>query len=81
MCGREIPVLILDKMKMLDQQIAAARTIGQQSTNFNQGLRIDLSPFRSAGRAAPATAPVCRGSGRHLFRKAHCSPSKQQKSI
>jgi hypothetical protein len=42
-------------MKVLDQQIAAARPIGEQPANFHQRLRIDLAAFGGARRAPPAT--------------------------
>jgi len=44
-------------VQMLDQEIAPARPIGEKRTHFHQGLRIDLTTFWCARRAAPSAAP------------------------
>jgi hypothetical protein len=53
-------------MKVLDQQIAAARPIGEQPAHLHQRLRIDLAAFGGARRAASATRAVACGTGRIL---------------
>jgi hypothetical protein len=57
-CG-QMPVFVLNEMQMLDQKIAAARTIGQQRLNFFQRIGLDLTASgRLAGTAAAATGSV-----------------------
>jgi hypothetical protein len=50
--------MILNQMKVLDEQIAATRPVDQQRLDVGQRLRIDLPALRGARRpaaAAPAT--------------------------
>jgi hypothetical protein len=54
----DVAVLVLDQVQMLDQQVAAARSIGQQSLDVGDGLRIDLTAFRRA--AGPIACPSDR---------------------
>src|SRR5262245_42390083 len=77
MSSREVSVLILNEMKMLDQQIAPAWPIGQERANFHHRLRINLAALRCTRRATPAAA-AGRSSRADLFRNAHLSLSKHQ---
>src|SRR5215472_11086341 len=80
--GREIAVAILNKMQVLDQQIAAALAIAEQRADVRERLRIDLATLRGARRPAPAAsvaaAAVSRNSRRRVC-EAHYS-LKIQKS-
>ena len=46
--------MILDKVQMLNEQIAPARLVDEQRLDFAQGLRVDLPAFGGASRLAPA---------------------------
>jgi hypothetical protein len=48
MRGREMAVMILNQMQMLDQQIAPARPVGEQCAHIRERGWIDLSAL---GRA------------------------------
>jgi hypothetical protein len=52
-------VLVLDQVKMLDQQVAPARPLAEQSLDLAQGGRIDLPPLqRIPAAAAPRTGMI-----------------------
>ena len=53
MRGRDVAVLVLDEMQMLDQQIAPARLVAEQRADFGGGLGIDLAALRACGAASP----------------------------
>src|SRR5437879_13812490 len=53
MRGREMAVMVLDAVQILDQEIAPARRVFQEGAYFFAGLGIDAAPF---GRAAHARA-------------------------
>jgi hypothetical protein len=69
-CG-QITVLVLDQMQMLDQQIAFARTIGQQCLHIGQCTGIDLTALGRARRTAAATTRGGWSRGRPLLCNAH----------
>ncbi len=71
MGGGNIAVLILDEMKMLDQQIAPARPVGEQRPDFDQRLRIDLASLGRARRAASAGARAGGNRGGPMVCDAH----------
>jgi hypothetical protein len=45
---RDVAVVVLNLMQMLDQQIVAARLIAEQRSNFLAGTRIGNAPFALA---------------------------------
>ena len=51
--GRQMAVLVLDQVQVLDQQIAPARAVAEQRADLVERLRIDLPAL---GRAARAVA-------------------------
>ena len=55
MRGRQMAVVILDQMQMLDQQIALPRTGPKQATHVRERPRVDLPALGGAPRP-PATA-------------------------
>jgi hypothetical protein len=66
-------------MKVLDEQIASARTIRQQSPHFHECLRVDLSAlWCTAGSATPARGGRLWGD---LFRNAHLGPLNPEKRL
>jgi hypothetical protein len=71
MRGREVAVLILDEMQVLDQQIAAARTVQQQVPDFLERLRIDLAALGRARRTPPASTRARWNRWGSLFCDAH----------
>ena len=73
MRGGEMPVMILNEVQMLDQEIAPAWPVDQQRLNLFQRLRIDLPAFGRPRRPASAGSAALAGSrSRRLFGKAHC---------
>src|SRR5258708_3879274 len=66
----DMAVLVLDQMQVLDQQIAPARTIGQQRLHFGERLRIDLPALGSAARLAAWLCAVAADARRIL--DIHC---------
>ena len=52
----QMPVFVLDEMQVFDQQIAAARPVDQQRTDFLQRIGVDLTAFRGLAGAAAAAA-------------------------
>jgi hypothetical protein len=76
-CGDEA-VLILDEMKMFNEQVAPTRTVGQQSPHFHECLWVDLSALWSTPRSA---TPARRRLGRRLFRNAHLIPLNREKRL
>jgi hypothetical protein len=54
----DVTVLVLNKMQMLDEEIAAARAVGEQGRNFRFCARIDLAALgRTARFLAAARRP------------------------
>ena len=51
MRGREIAVVVLDEMQMLDQQVAPARPVVEQRAHLVERLKVDLAALRRAARA------------------------------
>jgi hypothetical protein len=51
---------------MLDQEIPPARSIGQETANFYQRLRIDLAPLRRTRWPAPPVTSVWPAQSRLL---------------
>ena len=57
MARRQMPVLVLDQMQELDQQIGAARLIAEQRAHvFERGV-IELAPLRRAPPLAGTGLP------------------------
>jgi hypothetical protein len=48
MRSRQVAIVILNKVEMLDQQVAAARPVGQQRADFFKRIRVDLAAFGGA---------------------------------
>ena len=65
MRGGQMPVMVLDQMQMLDQQIAPARPVGEQRAHLVERRRVDLAALGRARRPAPAGA-VAAGTRRSL---------------
>ena len=61
--SRKIAIVVLNKMQMLDEQIAPARPIGQQRQHVGERDRIDLTALGRTGRPAPATCAVAFPAG------------------
>src|SRR4029077_1692447 len=80
MWSRQVSVLILNEVQMLDQEIAPARPFGQERTHFYQRLRIDLTALWRARRATPASPPGAWSFGGQLLSETHLTPSKLQKN-
>ncbi len=57
MVSRDLMVLVLDQMQMLDQEIAPPRPVAEQELNLVGGGRIDLSAL---GRRLGPPAPLAR---------------------
>jgi hypothetical protein len=69
--------MILDKMEMLDQQIAAAWPIGEERPDVFESLRVKLPAFwRARGTTAATTA---RGGlmFNHTHRSSLLNPEKR----
>src|SRR5450756_2667930 len=60
MGGGQIAVMVLDQMQMLDQQIAPARSVGEQRAHFVERRRVDLTALGRARRLAAACFGVRR---------------------
>ena len=60
MRGGQMPVMVLDQMQMLDQEIAPARPVGEQRAHLVERRRIDLAAFGRARRPALAGAPAAK---------------------
>ncbi len=69
MRGGQMPVMVLDEMQMLDQQIATARPVGEQRAHLVERRGVDLAALGGARRPAPAGA-VAAGTRRNLH--VHC---------
>ena len=61
MRGGQLPVMILDQMQVLDQQVAPARPVGEQPAHLLERLQIDLATLGGARRPA-AAGPVGTGT-------------------
>ena len=48
----EMPVVVLDQVQMLDQQVAPARPVGQQRAHLVERLRVDLAALWACAGAA-----------------------------
>jgi hypothetical protein len=79
-------VFVLNKMQMLDQKIALARAIGQQSPDFIQGDRVDLPALRGSAwtptslrgfAASPNSRSCCAANGTHEPQDRATAPSEQ----
>src|SRR5271156_4493059 len=82
MRGGQMAVMVLDKVQMLDEQIAPARPVGEQREYFFVGLRIDLAALRRSRRPAPAGSPALVGrQWRRRLGQAHYSSSAQKLDI
>ncbi len=68
MRGRQMPVLVLNEMQVLDQQVAAARLVTEQRGDLGGGLQVDLPALRRLpGALASSLAQFGRPYGRiHL---------------
>src|SRR4051812_30073382 len=56
----EMPVAVLDKMQVLDQEIAPAWAQSEERLHLLERLRIDLAALRSAPRLSASTLAVRR---------------------
>src|SRR5581483_200304 len=73
MGGGDVTVAVLDEMKMLDQQITAARPVSQKGADLIKRLRLNLTTLGRSWRTAPAATSrggTCRPM---MFGDAHCS--------
>jgi len=52
----QLPVCVLNEMEMLDQQIAAARSVAEQHGDLVGGLRVNLSALGRRATPAPSCA-------------------------
>src|SRR5262245_19150565 len=60
--GGNVTIVILDQMKMLDQEIAPTGPVSEKRAHFHQCLRVDLTALWGSRRAATATPrinPTC----------------------
>ena len=73
MRSREMAVLILNEMQVLDQQVATARLIGQKSLDLIECLRVDLASLGRARRPPATTCPV--GACPRRILNVHCLTS------
>ena len=62
MGGRDLMILVLDQMQMLDQQIAAPRPVAKQELDFMRSRRIDLTAFRRRLGPLPSLAGMFEGA-------------------
>src|ERR1700691_3906414 len=82
MGGGQMSVVILNEVKMLDQEIAPARPVGQQSEDFLAGARIDLTPLgRTQRTAAPGPSAIPRRCFWRQFGQAHRLPLRPKKAL
>ena len=54
--GRQVPVLVLQEVQALDQEVAAARAVAQQRLHFGQRARVDASALQSLRAPGPGLA-------------------------
>ncbi len=54
MRGRDLMILVLDQMQVLDQEIAAARPVAEQKLDLMRGGGIDLAAL--GGRLGPPSS-------------------------
>src|SRR5579864_3453717 len=74
MRGRQMTVMVLNEMQMLDQKIAPPRPVGEQGLDVGGRMRIDLAALGRARRPAPAGSPApVRRQGRWLLGYTHFS--------
>src|SRR5690348_1083757 len=64
MRGRQMAVVVLDEMQMLDQKIAPARFVSQQRLHFGERGGVDLTAF---GGARWTAAAGCAARNRWLL--------------
>src|SRR3974390_3477583 len=50
---RQIAVVVLDQMQVLYQQVAPARSVGEQRAHFLQRLRVNLTALGRSWRSPP----------------------------
>src|SRR5262252_6288909 len=81
MRSRQISVVILNKVQVLDQEVSSARAVSQERAHFHQGLWIDLAALWRARRAPSALALRPALGGRKLFRNAHFSPFSRKNAV
>jgi hypothetical protein len=78
MRSREIAVMVLDQVQVLDEQIAPARPVAKEREHFFERLGIDLTALRRARRPAPAGSPALLGRQlRRRLGQAHHSSSRE----
>src|SRR5262245_27667366 len=65
MRGRNLMILVLDQMQVLDQEVAPARPVAKQKLDLVRGRRIDLTALLRRLRPPPALAGVIEGT--HLM--------------
>src|SRR5262249_34721007 len=66
---RQMTVVILNKMQMLDQEIAPALAVTKQRAYLLERLRVDLTALRRARRATPAASAAVAAIGRRRARQ------------
>src|SRR4051794_4272484 len=72
MRGGEMAVLILNQMQVLDQEVAAARPVGQQRLDFLECRRLDLAALWGAARASAAGITLAIAAEWRLVLNVHC---------
>ncbi len=60
-CGN-LMILVLDQVQMLDQQVAAARTVTEQRLDFLCSYRVNLTPLWRRFRPFPSLAGMLKGT-------------------
>src|SRR5437763_7463051 len=55
MCRRQMSVVVLDQMQMLDEEVAPERPISEQGSHFRERRGINLAALRGAARPPLAT--------------------------
>ena len=56
MRGRDVPVMVLDQVQVLDQQVAPPRPVGKQRLHLGERVGLDLTAFRGAAGASTAAS-------------------------
>src|SRR5207302_10559861 len=59
--GRQLAVMVLDQVEVLDQEVAPARPVAEQRLDLGQRRRLDLAALRVADRLAPSGARMQAG--------------------
>ncbi len=55
---RDLAVLVLDQVQMLDQEVTAPRQLAEQKLDFMRSRRVDLPAFRRRLGSLPPRARV-----------------------